>query len=262
MTSAEAATHHLIRTRDPRLEAYRAAAAEKERTDSLLRLMPSNADRVLEVGSRDGYHTMLLAARHDHVTALDLSAPSIEHPNVTPVAGDVTRLSYADGSFDCVVCAEVLEHVPDLRAAGAEIARVTRHAAVIGVPYRQDLRFARTTCSRCCQVNPPWAHLHAFDEARLASLFPGMRPVETHLVGEIQGRTTALAAWFMDRAGNPWGSYDQDEPCIHCGAKLAAPRTQGVEARVFRKMASRMNDVQAWLSKPSPRWLHCRFEKI
>jgi 2-polyprenyl-6-hydroxyphenyl methylase/3-demethylubiquinone-9 3-methyltransferase len=41
-----------------------------------------------------------------------------------PVRGRLERLPFADGAFDAVVAADVLEHVPDLPAAVGEIARV------------------------------------------------------------------------------------------------------------------------------------------
>jgi 2-polyprenyl-6-hydroxyphenyl methylase/3-demethylubiquinone-9 3-methyltransferase len=41
-----------------------------------------------------------------------------------PVQGRMERLPFADGVFDAVVAADVLEHVPDLPAAVAELARV------------------------------------------------------------------------------------------------------------------------------------------
>jgi 2-polyprenyl-6-hydroxyphenyl methylase/3-demethylubiquinone-9 3-methyltransferase len=40
--------------------------------------------------------------------------------------GELERLPFADASFDAVVAADVLEHVPDLPAAVAELARVLR----------------------------------------------------------------------------------------------------------------------------------------
>jgi SAM-dependent methyltransferase len=39
---------------------------------------------------------------------------------------DITRLSFANNSFDLGVCLEVLEHVPDFRKGFSELARVTR----------------------------------------------------------------------------------------------------------------------------------------
>lgn len=41
-------------------------------------------------------------------------------------AADITRLPFADGAFDSVLCSHVLEHVEDERAALAEIDRVLR----------------------------------------------------------------------------------------------------------------------------------------
>jgi 2-polyprenyl-6-hydroxyphenyl methylase/3-demethylubiquinone-9 3-methyltransferase len=41
-----------------------------------------------------------------------------------PAQGHLERLPFADGSFGAVVAADVLEHVPDLPAAVAELARV------------------------------------------------------------------------------------------------------------------------------------------
>jgi SAM-dependent methyltransferase len=51
---------------------------------------------------------------------------------------DVARMPYADTSFDLVLCSHVLEHVPDDRAAIAEIHRVLRPdgTAIIIVPIK------------------------------------------------------------------------------------------------------------------------------
>jgi 2-polyprenyl-6-hydroxyphenyl methylase/3-demethylubiquinone-9 3-methyltransferase len=43
-----------------------------------------------------------------------------------PAQGRLERLPFADGAFDAVVAADVLEHLPDLPAAVAELARVLR----------------------------------------------------------------------------------------------------------------------------------------
>jgi 2-polyprenyl-6-hydroxyphenyl methylase / 3-demethylubiquinone-9 3-methyltransferase len=43
-----------------------------------------------------------------------------------PAVAELERLPFADASFDAVVAADVLEHVPDLPAAVAELARVLR----------------------------------------------------------------------------------------------------------------------------------------
>jgi SAM-dependent methyltransferase len=54
--------------------------------------------------------------------------------------GDVTALAFPDGSFDAVLSLDVLEHVPDYRAALREFARVLRPGGrlVLSVPFYAD----------------------------------------------------------------------------------------------------------------------------
>ena len=50
-----------------------------------------------------------------------------------PVGGDATAMPFGDGSFDRVIAAEVLEHIPFDRRALAEIARVLRPGGLLAV---------------------------------------------------------------------------------------------------------------------------------
>jgi SAM-dependent methyltransferase len=51
----------------------------------------------------------------------------------TAVVGDALRLPFPSGSFDRIIAAEVLEHIPDDRQAIAELARVLRIEGTIAV---------------------------------------------------------------------------------------------------------------------------------
>jgi len=238
------------------LSQYRQSAQEQARTADLLRLLPRGRKSVLDVGARDGHFSRLLTESFAEVTALDLEKPAFEIPRVTTVAGDITNLPFPDASFDCVFCAEVLEHIPALQQACRELMRVARHEIVIGVPFRQDTRVSRTTCRKCGTINPPWAHVNTFDEAKLRSLFPGMTLRSTSFVGSNNDVTNPLATALMDWAGNPWGTYDQDEPCIHCGAALVAPNGRSALSRVCSGIALRLNRMQAAMSQPHANWIH------
>jgi SAM-dependent methyltransferase len=238
------------------LEQYRASENEKARTDDLLRLFPANRRSVLDVGARDGHFSRLLAAYFAEVTALDLQKPPFELPGVVTIAGDVTRLDFADDSFDCVFCAEVLEHVPDVERACREIIRVAKHEIIIGVPFKQDIRVGRTTCRACGKVNPPYGHVNCFDEARLTSLFSGMRIISKSVVGSTKQFTNSVSTFLMDLAGNPWGTYTQDEPCIHCGAHLTGPESSELWQRFCCAIAARLNLVQSLFTRPRGKWIH------
>lgn len=49
------------------------------------------------------------------------------------VAGDALKLPFPDGAFDKVICAEVLEHLPDDSSAMAELARVLKPDGLLAV---------------------------------------------------------------------------------------------------------------------------------
>jgi ubiquinone/menaquinone biosynthesis C-methylase UbiE len=243
------------------LEHYRQTELERARTADLMRLLPSGRSTILDVGARDGHFARLASHRFDGVTALDLVKPALALDNVTAMAGDATRLPFADGTFDVVFCAEVLEHVPALEQACHELARVARHEVLIGVPFEQDTRLGRTTCRACGRANPPWGHVNTFTQARLEQLFAGLKPIEISFVGKGNGATNGLSAWLSDLAGNPWGTYDQDEPCVHCGRRLEPPRTRPIGSRLCSKLASLVQSVQRPFVRSRANWIHVLFQK-
>jgi len=240
------------------LSTYRASQGERERTEDLLRLMPASGRTALDIGARDGHFSVLMAGRFDEVIALDLTQPAIDHPKVRCVQGNAASLPYPDGSMDFVFCAEVLEHIPPplLPAACHELVRVCRGTLLIGVPYRQDTRVGRTTCYSCMKTNPPWGHVNTFDERRLAALFEGCKPSRVSFVGTSREHTNALSALLMEVAGNPYGTYEQDEPCVHCGRPLVAPPERGLLGKVATKLAFWSRALTAPMTPDRPNWIH------
>ena len=57
-----------------------------------------------------------------------------ERVTVTFAAGDAHQLSFADASFDAVVCLRVLMHTPDWRASLRELCRVAGSRVVFDYP--------------------------------------------------------------------------------------------------------------------------------
>jgi SAM-dependent methyltransferase len=98
-------------------------------------------DRVLALGPRDcliigegdGTVTRSISAAGVHVVSVDHSA------ELDPdLIADVRSLPLADASFDAVLCAQVLEHIPfhEVGLALGELARVSRRWIVISLPQR------------------------------------------------------------------------------------------------------------------------------
>jgi hypothetical protein len=239
----------------PSLEQYRLSDKERRREESLLSLVGSGKT-ALDIGALDGHYSRLLRTRYQRVTALDLKRPDI--PGCENVAGNVENLQFADRSFDLVFCTEVLEHVRNLPAAGAEIARVARERIVLGVPYKQDIRLERMTCHNCGTILPPWGHWNSLDEATLIPLFPGWKAEKVHHVSQVETHaTTDIAACLMDFAGNPWGSYHYElEDCWKCGVRPKPPVNRSLPQKVAGRIAGLMNRATDKIVGPKPAWMH------
>lgn len=112
---------------------------------TLLGVVPG--ERVLDVGCGSGAVTRMLAQRVapggqavgvDASSALlkvarELAEKSGISDTVEFEQGDCRSLPYTDASFDAVVAATTLSHVPDPRRALAEMVRVTRPGGRVGI---------------------------------------------------------------------------------------------------------------------------------
>jgi SAM-dependent methyltransferase len=107
-------------------------------------------DQVLDLGCGGGRHAFEVFRRGGHVVALDRSAKDLaavdamfqamaaagEVPPGTVarvVEGDALQLPFDDATFDTVIAAEILEHIPEDTAAMAEIARVVKPGGTVAV---------------------------------------------------------------------------------------------------------------------------------
>lgn len=88
-------------------------------------------EEIMEIGLGMGLTTWILRRWGLHVTSLDID------PALGPTcAGDIRKLPFADNSFDTILAAEVLEHLPysDFEICLSELRRVTRSHVVITLP--------------------------------------------------------------------------------------------------------------------------------
>ncbi len=244
------------------LKEYRESKVEQERIHDLFNMI-NDGEFALDIGARDGYLSDRLTNHFSKVTALDLDIPRINNPRIACVQGNICNLPFNDKSFDLVLCTEVLEHIPKhlLTQACTEVSRVSRKHILIGVPYDQDIRLGRVTCYTCGKKNPPWGHVNSFKTDSLTSLFPKLVVEKVSFVGKSGGKTNFLSTMLMDLAGNPYGSYTQDERCIFCNNKLKVPPKRNLIQKIATRSAVTLNKIQAQFEPYSSNWVHILFRK-
>jgi ubiquinone/menaquinone biosynthesis C-methylase UbiE len=118
---------------------------------------------ILDVGSGAGQiakHLLKYADRDASITCCDLSPEMLrrartrlKNPLPSHVAADLCHLPFADGSFDCITCGYVLEHLPDARPGLAELSRVMRPGGRMLLLTTEDT-FSGAWTSRfwCCRT--------------------------------------------------------------------------------------------------------------
>ena len=89
--------------------------------------------------------------------------------SASAVSGDATAMPFPDGSFDKVIAAEVLEHIPADQAAMDEIARVLRPGGLAAVTVPSWL--PERICWRLSDDYPtvPGGHVRIFTRGELAA---------------------------------------------------------------------------------------------
>lgn len=111
---------------------------QQTRSRAVLRLLdPQRGETVLDIGCGNARDIVPILRAGARIVGVDLSEGMIGQARRDLAAagyadvvefevGDATQLRFQAGSFDKVLCSEVIEHIPDAAAAIAEIRRVLK----------------------------------------------------------------------------------------------------------------------------------------
>ena len=143
-------------------------------------------DRVLDLGCGAGRHAFEMYRRGADVVAFDQDADELSQVRDMFVAmadagevpegaeadvkeGDALSLPFADGEFDRVVAAEILEHVPADLQALAELVRVLRPGGTIALTVPRWL--PEVVCWKLSDDyhNTPGGHIRIYSDAELVT---------------------------------------------------------------------------------------------
>ena len=224
----------------------------RERIEQTLGLVPADVRTVLDLGCGDGSISNPLLAKGLDVTGVDLSAVALGHFDGKGLVGSLDRLSFPDRSFDLVISAEVLEHLPVTvyETALKEIERVARRYVIVTTPNGEHLAAGFVRCEQCRCIYHRNLHVRVFDRAVHHSLF---RELELDKTVEINSWRYYLRAAYL--AQRLLGIYQFKEGliCPCCGHNgVERPRLGFLRKHLLRGIQL---SAAVFTRRPKARWI-------
>jgi SAM-dependent methyltransferase len=187
-------------------------------------------DLLLDLGCGAGRHAFESLRRGCRVVACDYSLAELKDVGAMFVAledeidapwgrctnGDATRLPFRDDTFDRIIAAEVLEHIPDDEAAMAELARVLKPGGVIAVTVPAWLP-ERICWAITDEFHAPFVeggHVRIYSEPALRSKLraAGLQPGDAHHAHALHS-----PYWWLKCAVGP---TNEDHPLVRAYREL------------------------------------------
>ena len=188
-----------------------------------------SGERVLDLGSGEGFGASILADSAREVVGVDVDERTVEHASlnwsssrVSFVLGSALDLSrFEDASFGAVVAFEIIEHLEEQERMLAEVARVLTADGLLIVSTPDRRIYSETTS----QNNP--FHQRELTHEEFSALLEksfakvavwGQRTITGSHLGALDRSAVAAdpseAEFFIERAGEEWRIAGEPAGCI------------------------------------------------
>lgn len=163
-------------------EAFESPAARHENRrlhEAILQRLPADCRLVLDAGCGSAWLAKLVLPKGIGVISTDISRinpgkalkkyPDKKHYGLV---ADVFNLPIRDEALDCIVAAEIMEHLSDPKTFVNRLYQKIRPGGklIITTPYNEQIQYH--LCVHCNRPTPAHAHLHSFHERNIENLIP------------------------------------------------------------------------------------------
>ncbi len=179
---------------------------ELRRINDTITMIPKGTSTILDVGCGDGRITNRLASSYK-VIGVDTSQAALKYVKTKTVIGSADNLPFRDQSFDLVLAAELLEHLPQAAYERTlkELKRVARKWILISVPWQEQLSLGLARCIRCKTIFHVNYHHRSFSLKKLKYLFePDFKLVKILHTGGERRSFVRILLWIKQHLGGIW----------------------------------------------------------
>ncbi|MBL7703062.1 MAG: class I SAM-dependent methyltransferase [Ferruginibacter sp.] len=233
-------------------------------------LIPATTNTLLDVGCGNGVFLNWLLDQGTKIklTGSDRSETALKYVKTNKIQSDIAQLPFEDGSFDCVTCLEVIEHLPVnvYEQALKELVRVSGKYIIISVPYEEKLEEAHTQCPNCRSIFNSDLHFRSFSETVFNNLLNdyGGKNVSSQKLGEysmFKGHRLYQKLFFPHQL-LAWNS----PICPLCGYAESGSKPQAGNIAVHKRPNGILSAIKSipktvWPKEKKNYWILGLFEK-
>ena len=153
----------------------------------ILAQIPANANWILDTGCGGGWLAKSQTGKGRNVISMDISdinpikaTKNVAYPTHFGLVADVFEMPIKEGSIDCIVASEIIEHVPDPKRFIGALFDVLKPGGkiIITTPYNEKILCS--LCIHCNKLTPANAHLHSFTQESIKKFIPaGISNIKT-----------------------------------------------------------------------------------